>query len=134
MKSYWSFIKFLHENVNDKASEFFSIIRRSAEIAHHIHLNDDSYAEHVALNDYYDKVIGLLDSYEESFIGRYGKIGAYNSQVHLNDSDPIQLLKEVRNYIDVNRDDLGKESELQNVIDEILTLINSTIYKLENLK
>ena len=135
MKSFNSFKRFLSESINDLANEFFYKIRKSADIAHHIHLNSDSYSQHMALDEYYNGIIGLLDKYMENFIGRYGKLSDYEEYENKFDTeDPIKLLHDVRYYIDQERSELGTQSELQNLIDEILGLLNSTIYKLENLK
>jgi Tfp pilus assembly protein PilO len=43
-------------------------------------------------------------------------------------------MKAMRDYVDDTRKDLPKDSEIQNLVDGITDLINSTIYKLENLK
>jgi len=134
MKTFSQFINYLKESINDLAAEFFCKIRESADIAHHIHLNTDSYAQHKALDEYYNGVIGLLDSFMEAFIGRYGKIGEYNKNYEMEKTDPIKLLKDIRSYIDETRHSLGSESELQNLIDSIVELLNKTINKLENLK
>jgi hypothetical protein len=43
-------------------------------------------------------------------------------------------MKALRSYVDDTRKDLPQDSEIQNLIDGITDLINTTIYKLENLK
>jgi hypothetical protein len=43
------------------------------------------------------------------------------------------MLRGLRRYIDENRLAMCSHSEIQNLIDEIVTQLNTTLYKLENL-
>jgi hypothetical protein len=49
------------------------------------------------------------------------------------EKNPIRYFKALQKYVDDSRKHLPKDSELQNIVDEILCLINTTLYKLENL-
>lgn len=100
--------------------------------AHVLHLRSRSYAQHKALNEFYDEIVDLTDDLAESYQGRYG-IQSYPDVPYKGENDPIMLMRGLRRYIDENRMAMCEHSELQNVIDEIVTLLNSTIYKLENL-
>ena len=98
--------------------------------AHMMHLKTRSYAAHKALNDYYDGIVDLIDSFVEAWQGRYG-IMNYPSVAFRAEADAIMMLKTLRTYIDDNRMGMVPDSELQNIIDEIVALIDSTLYKLE---
>jgi hypothetical protein len=100
--------------------------------AHVLHLRTRSYAAHKALNEFYDEIVGLTDDLAESYQGRYG-IQDYPELPYKPESDAVMMLRSLRRYIDENRMAMCDHSELQNAIDEIVTLLNSTIYKLENL-
>ena len=41
------------------------------------------------------------------------------------------MLKTMRRYIDDNRAGMVPDSELQNILDEIVALMDSTLYKLQ---
>jgi len=50
---------------------------------HIAHWKTKSYAEHVALGDFYDKVIDLVDSLVECYQGNFGLIGDIpNDEMH----------------------------------------------------
>jgi hypothetical protein len=46
----------------------------------------------------------------------------------------LDELKALSAYVQANRSVVGADSELQNMVDEVLALIDSTIYKLTFLK
>ena len=100
--------------------------------AHVLHLRTRSYAAHKALNEFYDDLVDLSDDLAESYQGRYG-IQDYPELPYKPESDPVMMLRGLRRYIDDNRQAMCQHSEIQNTIDEIVTLLNSTLYKLENL-
>ena len=103
--------------------------------AHALHLGTRSYAKHMALGDFYDGIAGLADSFAETFQGIYGLLklpagGGYDPAKDYKEG--IALLAELRSWIQAKRRDIGseKDTELQNIIDEIVALVDSTAYKL----
>lgn len=99
--------------------------------AHVAHLGTTSYAEHKALEDFYDGIVDLADSYAEACIGRYGMFKFATIRPKVGDaSKPVSIPTELRSWIDENRGFCGEAKELQNLIDEILHLCDSAIYKL----
>lgn len=114
---------------NDLVTEFFFLARNSATQSHYLHLMTGSYAEHMALGEFYDAIIPLTDSFMESFIGKFGKL----SKTMPTDTKYLTV-SELRDWIETNRTKLTDCSELQNIIDEFISLCNSIQYKLENLK
>lgn len=112
-------------------SAFFSKLFQSRDITHLTHLRVKSYAQHVALNDYYDGLLILIDDLIESYQGYYQIVNITIESTKA--TEPISHLKNLNEFIDKNRS-IFKESCLQNIIDEIQALINKTLYKLINLK
>ena len=100
--------------------------------AHVQHLRTRSYAAHVALNEFYDNIVGLTDALAEAYQGREG-IMDYPELPYKPESDAIQMIRGLRRYIDENRMMMCSYSEIQNLIDEIVAQMDSTLYKLENL-
>lgn len=98
--------------------------------AHMLHLKTRSYAAHMALGSFYDELVDLVDSFAEAYQGRYGLLN-YPDVPFKQEADAIMMLKTTRRYIDDNRLGMVPDSELQNIIDEIVALIDSTLYKLE---
>ena len=114
-------------------AEFVGTLLHSSTITHFMHLQTKSFAAHMALGDYYDGVIELTDSLAESIQGKYGIITGYGPAFAVPAVEPVAYLKSLMEYVDEKRDELPPDSEIQNEIDSICTLINSTVYKLENL-
>lgn len=116
----------------NKMAELLALLFEARTRTHILHLQSKSYAQHMALGSYYDGLSDFIDSLAESYQGRNGIITKY-PKVTIKSEDPIALIEEVRSWIDKNRKDVCKESEIQNIIDEILSLHNTTLYKLKNL-
>ena len=111
--------------------QFIGKLFETRDVAHLAHLKTKSYAQHIALGDYYDGLLDLVDSFTESYQGLYGLLNLEVLKGII--SDPIVLIEALYKYIDGNRS-IFKESFLQNVLDEIQQLNAQTLYKLKNLK
>lgn len=103
--------------------------------AHVLHLKARSYAQHVALNEFYDEIIPLADSFAEKYQGEYGLIENFPAR-YVPESDGLALMESLAGWIGENRHAIGKEEDthLQNIIDEIVELVRETQYKLKFLK
>lgn len=112
---------------------FLATMLHSATNTHLFHWSTDSYAKHKAFAKYYDSIIDLTDTFAESYMGKYGKFTAFPSVYH-QPKDPIRYMESLQSFVKEARQDLPQDSELQNIIDEIADLINSTTYKLKFLK
>lgn len=100
--------------------------------AHLEHWNTKSYAEHKALGDFYEEVIGLIDGFIECYQGRFGLVGKV--KLVPSSDKTIKMLREDSQWMEDNRNELCKGvSALENLLDGIIELYLSTLYKLENL-
>lgn len=102
-------------------------------MAHQAHLKTDSYSQHVALGAFYSGIGDLADEFAEAFQGQYGIIKSYPAPV-VRSLPPTVLVEAFVNWVKSNRAKCCDETHLQNIIDEIVALSYSTLYKLENLK
>lgn len=105
--------------------------------AHINHLATDSYAEHKALNDFYDGIVDLVDSLAETYIGEEGELIEFTTKVeyrHVKDS--ARLIETLKTWIETNRYECcdAENTAQQNIVDEILALCCSTLYKLKFLR
>lgn len=103
----------------------------SVTIIHKFHLKSKSYAEHIALGTFYDEVSALADSIYETSSWENNSIDI--PAPTLNDSTPINYLIKLATFVEQSRL-VAPYSDLQNQMDEVKTLIFSTLYKLKNLK
>lgn len=121
-----------HTSTNGKAHEFFAVLLMAAPYAHMAHLQTRSLAEHMALGTLYQELPSLADSLIESYQGKYGLVIDYPAPAKLPPlGNPVAMVTHLNKYVDENRADVSDDSEIQNTIDEIVTLLNSTTYKLK---
>jgi ppGpp synthetase/RelA/SpoT-type nucleotidyltranferase len=83
----------------------------------------------MALGAYYTEILKLADTYAEAYAGSYEKIKDFPENFH-NAKDPVKYMTSIKDYVYKNRDALPDDSQLQNIVDEIAALIDSTLYKL----
>lgn len=103
-----------------------------------LHWNSLSYSEHQALGEFYEELSDNLDRFVEEYQGKYSLIGIMANQMDFEtvDSVSVNYLMAGRNMIAGLRDSAGfpAESNLQNVVDEIVSNFDRAIYKLRFLK
>ena len=116
--------------MNDNMAMFAATLLHSATNTHFFHWSTDSYAKHKALNEYYDEIVDLTDQFVESYMGKYSKITKFPSTYH-QPKDPVNYLKSLQGFVADARKDLPQDTELQNIIDEIVALIYKLLYKLK---
>ena len=112
--------------------EMASALMASQTQVHIFHLQTKSYAEHKALQDYYDGIDDLMDSLIESYQGQFGIIENYQSlpiSKYEGKEQIISYFEDLMSIIEKNREDLP--SHLQNIVDTIVELITSTLYKIK---
>lgn len=116
--------------------EMVSKLRFSVEQTQVYHWQSQSYSEHIALNEYYDGIPDIVDGIVESYQGKYGIQKGYRLFEVRDYSTPeevINFLKKLDEDVEMLRQSI-KETYIQNQIDNVLQLIETTVYKLENLK
>ena len=103
------------------------------DVAHSTHLATRSYAKHVALNEFYDGIIDLADKFAEAYQGRHGLIGPIELQQATKTNSVLEFLQDSLKSLEDMRYKVCDKSDtpLQNIIDEIVGLYLSTLYKLK---
>lgn len=138
MKTYTNLKEALNQSTvgsgKQKAAELFMQCRQASTAMHFFHLSTPSYAQHMASNTFYTEIVDLVDTFAESFIGRYGKFDIMPNVKIPQTNDGLAIAVNLLQWIDTNRANITDDSEIQNVIDEIVGLCTSTIYKLRELK
>lgn len=99
------------------------------------HLETESFAEHKALQEFYEKIQELTDEYAEVCFGKHGRksFSGVGMKFHGYNSEKVcpffQKLAEMLSG--EARTILGeKDTELANIMDEMLSLTNKTVYLL----
>ena len=118
-------------------AKLISFLLHSRTQTHIFHLQTDSFAAHMALNAYYDGIIPLVDGLVESYQGKNGIVAGYsnfNLLEYTNCEEVIAYLQGLTNTIEKLRQGIPQDSYIQNQIDTIVELVESTAYKLKFLK
>jgi hypothetical protein len=93
---------------------------------HLAHLNTTSFAEHKALGMYYGEILEITDSFTEKLFGRSGRLEIVIPESKVQDA--VSHLKGLQVIIEAERENYA--TDLQNILDEALGLVNKTLYLL----
>lgn len=119
--------------MNEEVAEFVSALLHSSTVTHFMHWSTNSDPVHRALGEYYEQIIELTDNFAEAYMGKYDQLKKFPEEFHTGD-DPVKYLTSIKDFVEESRKELPQDSELQNIVDEIADLINSTLFKLRFLK
>jgi hypothetical protein len=115
-------------------ANLFGTMQEAVTIIWKYHLKTRKYSVHIALNDFYDKMLDLVDDVIEQYQGIHGIIeDVFTNCVCDNGTSEYDYLNNLRAYIENNKGLAGTESEIQSAFDDILGLIDTTLYKINNL-
>lgn len=128
----------LKRSVSNAAVSQLASLLMSTNIQGRIyHLQSTTFAHHIALDEFYKGISKAQDTIIELMQGIYGIVRGYKMDTLREDNQPVEYLHELRSRISVLRVQLPITqpiSNLQNEIDNAVTLIDTVLYKLENLK
>lgn len=115
------------------AVKFISKLLDAVTAIHKAHLmttGPGSFAAHEALGEVYGDLEDGLDSLAESFMG------CNEASLKFSGVDMSKFGAEVRKiykYIEENREMMGEESHIQNLVDEVLDKLARSLFKLDRL-
>jgi hypothetical protein len=115
-----------------KAADFVGTLFLARDVAHSVHLNTRSFSKHMALNTFYEEIIELADGFAEAYQGRHGLIGPISLMSAKKTSNIVEFLQGQLDEIEKCRYEVADKTDtpLQNLIDGIIELYLSTLYKL----
>lgn len=114
----------------EATAEFAATLMNAATTAHFLHLSTRSYAAHKALETLYADLPDLVDSVVEQCQGKHGIIEEYPAQEVPGSGHPVEFVQALSDFVAEKRAELPQDSEIQNAVDEICSLLDSTLYKL----
>lgn len=130
-----TFDKFMTTNEGKEKSNFLhkslSTLLKSRDQVHYFHLQTTSFAEHKALNEYYDSILDLTDQLIETAQGEYGRVSG-KIEIILEDYSADLVLKHLDETLECMRECRSntENGALKNIYDEIEGLILKTKYLL----
>jgi hypothetical protein len=115
-----------------KAAEFIGLLFLARDVTHSVHLNTRSYSKHVALNIFYERIVGVADDFAEAYQGRHGLIGPISLHSAKKTTNVIEFLEDSLKEIEDARYKVcdKDDSTLQQLIDNIIEVYLRTLYKL----
>lgn len=115
-----------------KCADFVGMLFLARDVAHSVHLNTRSFSKHMALGSFYDEIVDLADKFAEAYQGKHGLIGPISLMNARKTSNIVEFLQDQVDEIEKVRYEVCDKTEtaLQNIIDEIVGLYLSTLYKL----
>ena len=116
-----------------KAAEFLGILFLARDVAHSVHLNTRSFSKHMALNIFYERIVGVADDFAEAYQGRHGLIGPITLHSAKKTSNIIEFLEDSLKQIEDARYEVVDKTDmsLQQLIDNIIEVYLRTLYKLK---
>ena len=113
-----------------EAAEFVQTLLHAATNTHILHWQTKSYAEHTALGVFYTELPELVDKVAEAIMGKYDMTFEFKNNYYTPAKTGKEELEALKAYVQDERRELPQDSEIQNEIDNIANLINSTLYLL----
>ena len=115
-----------------KACDFVGILFLARDVTRSVHLNTRSYSKHKALQKFYENIIDNADDFAEAYQGRHGLIGPISLMSAKKTSNVVEFLESQLAEIESARYDVVDKADtsLQQIIDNIVQLYLSTLYKL----
>jgi hypothetical protein len=114
------------------AAQLMGLLFLGRNVAHSVHLNTRSYSKHVALNIFYERIIGAADDFAEAYQGRHGLIGPIAIPAAKKTTNIVEFLQAQLDEIEKGRYEICDKSDstLQQLIDNIVEIYLRTLYKL----
>jgi hypothetical protein len=113
--------------------KFIGMLFLARDVTHSVHLNTRSYSKHKALQKFYENIIDRADTFAEAYQGRCGLIGPIALMSAKKTENVVAFLEDQLAELEAMRYDVCDKADapLQNLIDEIIELYLSTLYKLK---
>ena len=114
--------------------QLFGTLQQSVVSTWRKHLRTAKYAKHMALNEFYEDMPEKVDALIEAWMGVNGKkIKGYENILQSANMNTLTYLKELKKIAKQGYELMGGEKELEALLDDIVELIDSTLYKVKEL-
>lgn len=114
--------------------DLISRVFKTRNQAHLSHWKTKSLSEHSALGSFYDDIIDKLDELVEACQGSKGIIGDVDLSSKGESSDIIKSITDDANWISKNRSKIAYGvPAIENILDDLVKIYLTALYKLKNL-
>jgi hypothetical protein len=114
--------------------ELFGTLQMSVVAGWRKHLKSAKYGKHIALQEFYEEMPDKVDALIEGWMGAHGKkVGAFQNILTSSNLNTLKYLQELKRVCKEGYILLNDNEELKGLMDDIVNLINSTLYKVKEL-
>lgn len=118
-----------------EAGQFVALLFLARDMAHRAHLKargPGSFAAHMALGNFYEGIVERADAFAEAYQGRYNELLDIPLLENEYAGEIADVLEQQMAWIEDSREQICKRNEtaLHKLIDEAVSLYQSTLYKL----
>lgn len=114
--------------------ELFGTLQMSVVAGWRKHLRSAKYGKHVALQEFYEEMPDKVDALIEAWMGAHGKkVGNFTNILPAANLNTLKYLGELKSVCKQGYSLIGDNEELKGLLDDIVNLINSTLYKVKEL-
>ena len=114
--------------------ELFGTLQQATVASWRKHLRTAKYAKHEALDEFYKELPEMVDALIEGYMGAHGKkITKFENILKSSNMNTLKYLQELKKICKQGYDLLDENEELESLLDDIVNLINSTLYKVKEL-
>jgi DNA-binding ferritin-like protein len=114
--------------------ELFGTLQMSVVATWRKHLRSAKYSKHMALDEFYKEMPEKVDDLIEAWMGAYGKkVSGFTNVLSSSNMNTLKYLVELKRVCKEGRSLMNDNDELNSLLDDIINLINSTLYKVKEL-
>ena len=114
--------------------ELFGTLQQAVVASWRKHLKTHKYSKHMALDEFYKELPDKVDDLIEAWMGAKGKkVNSFTNIITSKNMGTLAYLKELRKVVKQGYELMGGEAELEALMDDIVELIDSTLYKVKEL-
>ena len=114
--------------------ELFGTLQQATVASWRKHLRTAKYAKHEALDEFYKELPEKVDALIEGYMGAHGKkITKFENILKSSNMNTLKYHQELKKVCKQGYDLLDENEELEGLLDDIVNLINSTLYKVKEL-
>jgi DNA-binding ferritin-like protein len=114
--------------------ELFGTLQMSVVAGWRKHLKSAKYGKHIALQEFYEEMPDKVDALIEGWMGAHGKkVGSFQNILSSSNMNTLKYLQELKRICKEGYGLLDDNEELEGLMDDIVNLINSTLYKVKEL-
>lgn len=114
--------------------ELFGTLQQSVVASWRKHLRTAKYSKHIALDEFYKEMPELVDKLIEDWMGANSKkLNGFENIIQSRNLNTLKYLKELKSICKKGYSLMNDEPDLKADLDDIVGLIDSTLYKVKEL-